>query len=536
MDQRWNDGSPQPADGYQPPAANDEHANGFPPPMAAPFAAPFAPPPQMTPVPLPPPTEMLQPLTGAALPPPSGNGGPVPPQANGNGHYSGAASNGAANPPRPAEGFAAAPPPFGPPVGAPMQFAPPPAAGAAPMPPSMRQVLAEPSPPAGAPAPPAPPESPAAPAGTPPVAGRGTESRLDIGNFDLNGLLIQVLERKCSDLHLTTGAPPTLRLNGQLIPIDDYPPLTAPVLQKILYAIITQKQRERFEEELELDFAYSVPGRARFRVNLYRQRDAIGAAFRLIPYEIKKLEDLGVPPSIGNFAMLPRGFVLVTGPTGSGKSTTLASLVDLANRSRREHIVTVEDPIEFLHEHRSCLVNQREVGEDTHSFQNALKHVLRQDPDIILVGEMRDLETISVALTAAETGHLVFATLHTQDAAQTIDRIIDVFPPHQQQQVRVQLAGALQGIVCQTLCRTADGRGRAVAVEVLVATPAIRNLIREGKTHQIYSALQAGAKYGMQTLDQHLSELVKSGRIAFDTGLEKCHHPDDFSRLCGRIL
>ncbi len=422
------------------------------------FAAPFAPPPQMTPVPLPPPTEMLQPLTGAALPPPSGNGGPVPPQANGNGHYPGAASNGAANPPRPAEGFAAAPPPFGPPVGAPMQFAPPPAAGAAPMPPSMRQVLAEPSPPAGAPAPPAPPESPAAPAGSPPVAGRGTESRLDIGNFDLNGLLIQVLERKCSDLHLTTGAPPTVRLNGQLVPIDDYPPLTAPVLQKILYAIITQKQRERFEEELELDFAYSVPGRARFRVNLYRQRDAIGAAFRLIPYEIKKLEDLGVPPSIGNFAMLPRGFVLVTGPTGSGKSTTLASLVDLANRSRREHIVTVEDPIEFLHEHQSCLVNQREVGEDTHSFQNALKHVLRQDPDIILVGEMRDLETISVALTAAETGHLVFATLHTQDAAQTIDRIIDVFPPHQQQQVRVQLAGALQGIVCQTLCRTADGR------------------------------------------------------------------------------
>jgi twitching motility protein PilT len=225
--------------------------------------------------------------------------------------------------------------------------------------------------------------------------------------------------------------------------------------------------------------------------------------------------------------------VLVTGPTGSGKSTTLASLVDLANRNRRDHIMTVEDPIEFLHQHQSCLVNQREVGEDTHSFQNALKHVLRQDPDIILVGEMRDLETISVALTAAETGHLVFATLHTQDAAQTIDRIIDVFPPHQQQQVRVQLAGALQGIVCQTLCKTADGRGRVAASEVLVATPAIRNLIREGKTHQIYSALQAGAKHGMQTMDQNLAEMVVSGRISYDVGLEKCHHAEDFTHMCG---
>ena len=283
---------------------------------------------------------------------------------------------------------------------------------------------------------------------------RGTEADTDLTGWDLNGLLIQVLERKCSDLHMTIGAPPTIRLNGSLMPIEGFPELTAAVLQKLLFAIITQKQRERFEEELELDFAYSVPGRARFRVNMYRQRDAIGAAFRLIPYEIKKLEELNMPPSIANFAMLPRGFVLVTGPTGSGKSTTLASLVDLANRTRRDHIMTVEDPIEFLHQHQSCLVNQREVGEDTHSFQNALKHVLRQDPDIILVGEMRDLETISVALTAAETGHLVFATLHTQDAAQTIDRIIDVFPPHQQQQVRVQLAGALQGIVCQTLCKT----------------------------------------------------------------------------------
>ncbi|HEX3705831.1 MAG TPA: PilT/PilU family type 4a pilus ATPase, partial [Mycobacteriales bacterium] len=249
----------------------------------------------------------------------------------------------------------------------------------------------------------------------------------------LADLLVAVQDSGASDLHLSSGARPTLRIHGSLAPMEDQPLLTPPVIQRMLYAILTQKQREHFEEELELDFAYALPGRARFRVNIYKQRDSLGGAFRIIPYEIKSLEDLGVPPSVANFAMLPRGFVLVTGPTGSGKSTTLAAIVDLANRSRKDHIMTVEDPIEFLHRHKSCLVNQREVGEDTWSFQNALKHVLRQDPDIILVGEMRDLETISVALTAAETGHLVFATLHTQDAAQTIDRVIDVFPPHQQQ-------------------------------------------------------------------------------------------------------
>ena len=361
----------------------------------------------------------------------------------------------------------------------------------------------------------------------------GAEDTSEDSGF-LTDLLIETLDRNCSDLHLTVGAPPTVRLNGQLTPLEDRASLTPQGLQKVLYAILSQKQREKFEEEWELDFAYSVPGRARFRVNIYRQRDAIGAAFRLIPFEIRPLEDLGVPPSVSNFAMLPRGFVLVTGPTGSGKSTTLAAVVDLANRQRRDHIMTVEDPIEFLHEHKSCLVNQREVGEDTHSFKNALKHVLRQDPDIILVGEMRDLETIEIALTAAETGHLVMATLHTQDAAQTIDRVIDVFPPHQQQQVRVQLAGALQGVVCQQLLKTADGKGRVVATEILVATPAIRNLIREGKTHQIYSAMQAGAKHGMATMDQHLAELVKKGRVTYDAALEKCHHVEDFQRLCGR--
>ncbi len=361
-----------------------------------------------------------------------------------------------------------------------------------------------------------------------------TEEQVTEADLSLHDLLAIVLERNASDLHLTTGSRPQIRLHGHLTPLEDYPELTPSVIQRVMYAAITQRQREKFEENLELDFAYSVPGKARFRVNLYRQRDSLGAAFRLIPFEIKKLEDLGIPPSVANFAMLPRGFVLVTGPTGSGKSTTLAALVDLANRQRRDHIMTVEDPIEFLHTHQSCVVNQREVGEDTHSFTNALKHVLRQDPDIILVGEMRDLETISVALTAAETGHLVFATLHTQDAAQTIDRIIDVFPPHQQQQVRVQLAGSLQGVVCQTLARTVDGRGLAVATEVLVATPAIRNLVREGKTHQIYSAMQAGAQHGMHTIDQHLAELVKRGRITYETGLEKCHHTEDFNRLTGR--
>jgi twitching motility protein PilT len=362
-----------------------------------------------------------------------------------------------------------------------------------------------------------------------------TESTTRDDDFSLVGALHAMLELGASDLHLAAGAPPTVRLNGSLRPLEGYPVLYPPEIQRVMYAAITQVQRERFEADLELDFAYSLPGHGRFRVNLYRQRDALGAAFRVIPYEIKSLEQLGVPPSVASFATLPRGFVLVTGPTGSGKSTTLAALVDLANRTRDDHIMTVEDPIEFIHRHKRCLVNQREVGEDTHGFSDALKHVLRQDPDIILVGEMRDLETIQVALTAAETGHLVFATLHTQDAAQTIDRIIDVFPPHQQQQVRHQLAGTLQGVVCQTLCKTADGRGRAAACEVLVVTPAIRNLIREGKTHQIYSAMQAGAQFGMQTLDQDLARLFREHAISYETGLDKAHHVEDYNRLAGRV-
>jgi twitching motility protein PilT len=374
----------------------------------------------------------------------------------------------------------------------------------------------------------------------PPAAAPDPVSRLGLddsasGGVQLADLLEALIACGGSDLHITAGAPAMVRLHGVMRPIEGTPRFTPQDLQRIIYQTISQKQRERFEENLELDFAYSLPGRARFRVNVYRQRDSLGAVFRVIPTEIKPLEELGMPPQVGNFAGLTRGFVLVTGPTGSGKSTTLAAIVDLANRTRHDHIMTVEDPIEFLHRHQNCVVNQREVGEDTLSFNNALKHALRQDPDIILVGELRDLETISVALTAAETGHLVFGTLHTQDAAQTIDRVIDVFPPHQQQQIRVMLAGALQGVVCQTLVKTADGRGRVVASEVMIATPAVRNLIREGKTHQIYSAMQAGAQHGMVTMDQSLAELVRRGQITYEQGLEKCHHVEDFNRLCGRI-
>jgi len=361
-----------------------------------------------------------------------------------------------------------------------------------------------------------------------------TEQQVDADDISLPEVLDYMLAAKASDLHLTAGTKPTIRVNGSLQRMEDYPDLTPQMIQRVMYGAITQLQRERFERELELDFSYTLPEKGRFRVNLYRQRDSLGAAFRMIPFEIKSLEALGVPPIVRDFAAMPRGFVLVTGPTGSGKSTTLASLIDHANSTRQDHIMTVEDPIEFMHSHKACLVNQREVGSDTQGFTAALKHVLRQDPDIILVGEMRDLETISVALTAAETGHLVFATLHTQDAAQTIDRVIDVFPPHQQQQVRQQLAGSLQGVVCQTLCKTQDGRGRVVATEVLIVTPAVRNLIREGKTHQIYSAMQAGAKHGMHTLDQHLAKLVREGRITYETGVDKCHHLEDFNRLCGK--
>ena len=357
----------------------------------------------------------------------------------------------------------------------------------------------------------------------------GPQSRVGVAE-----LLEQVLEQGASDLHLTAGAKPTVRVNGRLGPLEDYPVLQPAETQAMIYSILTQRQRERLESEQELDCAHALPGKARFRLNVYFQRDSVGAAFRLIPQEIKPLEALGIPAQVSGLARLPRGFVLVTGPTGSGKSTTLASLVDLANREREDHIMTVEDPIEFLHTHKRCLVNQREVGEDTKSFANALKHVLRQDPDIILVGELRDLETTATALTAAETGHLVLGTLHTQSATQTVDRVIDIFPPHQQLQIRAQLAASLQGVITQALAPRADGKGRAVIAEILTATPAIRSLIREGKSHQIPSFMQSGAGDGMLAFDQHLAEKVREQIVTLPAALELCHSKEELMRLVGR--
>jgi twitching motility protein PilT len=351
---------------------------------------------------------------------------------------------------------------------------------------------------------------------------------------DLVAAMQEVVSQGASDLHLSVDSPPMLRIDGSLRPAGSSVTWSREKIKAALLSILTEPQQEIFEKELELDFAYTIAANARFRVNIYQQRGSMGGAFRIIPTELKQLTELGVPESVGKFAQLARGLVLVTGPTGSGKSTTLAAMVDLVNSTRADHIVTVEDPIEFLHQHKKSIVNQREVGADTHSFAAALKHVLRQDPDVILIGELRDLETISVALTAAETGHLVFATLHTQDAPQTIDRVIDVFPPHQQGQVRTQLAATLQGVVCQTLVKRADGKGRVVATEILVATPAIANLIREGKTYQIVSMMQAGRAQGMHTMDQHLADLVTAGTITYAAALEKAHDADGLNRLLQR--
>jgi twitching motility protein PilT len=353
--------------------------------------------------------------------------------------------------------------------------------------------------------------------------------------FDFAEVLTRMSEERASDVHLSPGFPPAMRVKGRIVPLEEYGPMLPQQTRDTVYSLLNDDQRKRFESRKQLDLAYAVPGVARFRVNCFFQRGSISAAFRRIPVEIPKLEELGLPAVLEDFTRKPRGFILVTGPTGSGKTTSLAAMLDIINREREEHILTIEDPIEFLHSHQSCIVNQREIGADADDFSLALTSALREDPDVILVGEMRDLETMATALTAAETGHLVFATLHTQSTAQTVDRIIDIFPGEQQAQVRMQLSIALQGIVTQQLLPTADGSGRVVGCEVLVPTPAVRNLIREGKTHQIYSAIQTSGSLGMQTMDAHLAQLVRMGRITRKLAEQRASVPEELKRLLGNV-
>jgi len=350
----------------------------------------------------------------------------------------------------------------------------------------------------------------------------------------IDHLLEQMVALKASDLHITVGTPPAIRVNGEVLRLDQYGALDSEQTQQLLYRVLSSEQQKQLEIKRQIDFAHSVPGVARFRVNVYFQRESLGGAFRVIPEEIKTLEELGLPASLHALAELPRGLVLVTGPTGSGKSTTLASVIDEVNRTRAEHILTIEDPIEFVHRHKRCIVNQREIGVDATSFGEGLRAALRQDPDVILVGEMRDLETISTALTAAETGHLVLGTLHTQSAPSTIDRIIDVFPPSQQEQVRIMIAGSLQGVVTQALLPTADGQGRAPALEILLPDDAVRNLIRQGKVEQIYSIMQTNTSRGMQTMEQSLADLTLRGVITLEVALSRSSKTEQLYGLLER--
>src|SRR5215212_2226099 len=350
----------------------------------------------------------------------------------------------------------------------------------------------------------------------------------------IDELLERMVEANASDLHVTTGTPPAVRVRGEVERLEGFDSLSAEETQQLLYRILSSEQQKNLELNRQLDFSYSMPGLARFRVNVYFQRESIGAAFRLIPTELKTLEELGIPESLHVLAEKPRGLVLVTGPTGSGKSTTLAAIIDEINRNRSEHILTIEDPIEFLHRHKRCIVNQREIGPDATSFADALRAALRQDPDVILVGEMRDLETISTALTAAETGHLVFGTLHTQSAPSTIDRIIDVFPAEQQEQVRIQIANSLQGVVTQALLPTADGMGRIPALEILLPDDAVRNLIRQGKVEQIYSVMQTNTGRGMQTMEQSLGELIMRRTVELEVALSRSSRPGQLIGLLER--
>ena len=353
-------------------------------------------------------------------------------------------------------------------------------------------------------------------------------------HFAIDDLLAETHANDASDLHMTVGSNPTIRVRGSLTRLEEYPKMTAELLRTLLYSIMSTEQQKELEVKRQIDLSHSVPGLARFRVNVYFQRRSLGAAFRLIPDRLKTLEELNLPASLHELSRRPRGLVVVTGPTGSGKSTTLAAMIDEVNRTRADHIITIEDPIEFVHWHKGCIVNQREIGIDATSFADALRAALRQDPDVILLGEMRDLETIATALTAAETGHLVFATLHTQSAPGTIDRIIDVFPGHQQDQVRTQIASALQGVVTQALLPSADGRGRIAACEVLLPDDAVRNLIRQGKVEQIYSVMQTNTRRGMQTLEQALADLVLTGRVDRDVAMSASSRKDQLQSLLDR--
>jgi len=348
---------------------------------------------------------------------------------------------------------------------------------------------------------------------------------------NLHQLLKAMIEKGASDLHITTNSPPQLRIDGKLHPLK-MPQLTPPETKQLCYSILTDAQKHRFEEAWELDLSFGVRALSRFRANIFMQRGAVAGAFRAIPYKILSFEELGLPRVVGELARKPRGLILVTGPTGSGKSTTLASMLDRINSERTEHIVTIEDPIEYLHPHKGCLVNQREVGADTKGFQNALKYILRQDPDVVLIGEMRDLETIEAALVVAETGHLAFATLHTNSCVQTINRIVDVFPPYQQAQVRAQLSFVLEGVMCQSLLPKANGSGRAMALEVMVPNAAIRNLIREDKIHQVYSQMQVGQdKFGMQTMNQSLASLYQRRLITLEDAMGRSSDPEELRNL-----
>jgi twitching motility protein PilT len=351
----------------------------------------------------------------------------------------------------------------------------------------------------------------------------------------VDALLERLVAVGASDLHLTVGALPAARVRGHLVPLDEFEVLEPESIRLLLYRILTTEQQKRLELDRQIDLSYGVPGLARFRINVFLQREALAAVFRVIPDKLKSISELGLPEGVANLTRLPRGLVLVTGPTGSGKSTTLAAMIDEINLSRHDHIITIEDPIEFLHPHKGCVVNQREIGSDATSFAAALRAALRQDPDVILLGEMRDLETISTALTAAETGHLVFGTLHTQSAAGTIDRMIDVFPPEQQEQVRAMIAGSLQGVVTQTLLPTLDGEGRVAALEIMIPDDAIRNLIRQAKVEQIYTYMQTGSRSGMLTMEQSLAELCRSNTISVDEALGRSSRRGELSALLNRM-